>query len=107
MLVEYYSANALLNASSLAWSLGAVARCGALRSVAVTALGYFLSSVVADMRRRVSVYSGAGVRGDGNHDFAMRIGRCSICGRYVNRPYTVALGWCGIDGALLKPITSS
>ena len=107
MLVEYYSANALLNASSLAWSLGAVPRCGALRSVVVTALGHFLSSVVADMRRRVSVYSGAGVRGDGNHDFAMRIGRRSICGRYVNRPYTVALGWCGIDGALLKPITPS
>ena len=98
-LVEFYSANALMCESTLAWTVAAVPRCRWLRSLMLTALDQFLDSAVADMQRRVLLYSGSAIRGDGNYDLAARVGKRSPCGRYVVPVGTVALGWTGVDGA--------
>ena len=57
----------------------------------------------------VQIYSSGGIKGDGNFGLAAR-----IVERYIDEqgrsrlrwPYFVVYGWCGIDGALLKPIVA-
>ena len=105
-LVEYYTGNALMSPSSLAWSFSAVPRCRALRGVLMKALQNFLVSVVASMKARLYRYAGQGVRGDGNYQIATRI-RVRTPDGHTERPYSVLLAWCGVDGCLLKPVSPS
>jgi hypothetical protein len=105
-LVEYYTGNALMSPSSLAWSFSAVPRCRALRGVLMKALQNFLGSAVASMKARLYRYAGQGIRGDGNYQIATRIRARTSDGR-TERPYSVLLAWCGVDGCLLKPVVPS
>ena len=56
------------------------------------------------MTAQVFVYSGQGVRSDGNFKLPKRIGRLSLDKKYVVRDFNVVLGFCGVDGVLLKPV---
>ncbi|CAK0823800.1 unnamed protein product, partial [Prorocentrum cordatum] len=123
-LCELYAANSLASESALAWSATALPRCRALRGILLKALGSFLAVPVRHVRRadpgaggragsggvgeslprRLHIYSGQIIRGDGNFDLAKRIGRKSGEGPFANIDYAVVLAWCGIDGCLLKPV---
>ena len=107
-LVELYSSNALSSGTdALAWSTAAVPRVKNLQKILRTALRHFLEDVVADFQARLIRYSASGVRGDGHHDIARRIVTRTAGQRFPDRPYTVVLAWCGVDGCLLKPPTPS
>ena len=109
-LVEYYSGNCLAFAGrasfNFAWAFAAVPRCQVLRSVLLTALAKVLQAQVRDVTAQVFVYSGQGVRSDGNFKLPKRIGRLSLDKKYVVRDFNVVLGFCGVDGVLLKPVRS-
>jgi len=105
-LVEYYSSNALsCGPEAIAWSVASVPRLKTLRKFVRTCFGYFLEGVVADYQARLLIYSASGVRGDGHYDIARRIAIRTVGNRFPERPYTVLLAWCGVDGCLLKPPT--
>ena len=106
-LVEYYSSNSLLASAALAWSMASIPRCKVIRQIVLKAFKFFLSDVVEIIQKRLFVYAGQGIRGDGNYDISTRIGVKSTEGHYAVRPYTVLLAWCGVDGCLLKPVTPS
>ena len=106
-LVEYYSSNSLLASAALAWSMASIPRCKVIRQIVLKAFEFFLSDVVENIQKRLFVYAGQGIRGDGNYDISTRIGVKSTEGHYAVRPYTVLLAWCGVDGCLLKPVTPS
>jgi hypothetical protein len=106
-LVEYYSSNSLLASAALAWSMAAIPRCKVIRQILLKAFAFFLSDVVEIIQKRLFVYAGQGIRGDGNYDISTRIGVKSTEGHYAVRPYTVLLAWCGVDGCLLKPVVPS
>ena len=90
-LVEYYSSNSLLASAALAWSMASIPRCKVLRQIVQKAFEFFLSDVVEIIQKRLFVYAGQGIRGDGNYDISTRIGVKSTEGHYSVRPYTVLL----------------
>ena len=104
-LVDQYTANSLHAPASLIWTIGSVPRCKALRSLPV-ALGSFLENAINDIRQGVFVYGGSGVRGDGNYTLASCIAVRNQCGRYVERPFSIVIGWCAVDGCYMQPVTS-
>ena len=107
-IVDYYASNVLaLNMGHKAlWYLTAVPRCDMLRSISFLALRNFVEAAVLHMKKAVCVYSGSVIRGDGNYDLALRAAVRREDGKWT-RPYSVALAWIGVDGALLQPISPS
>ena len=103
-LCEYYASNALYSETVLSWSVAALPRNRTIRGVVLKALQFVLKDVVREMRRRVNIYCGQGIRGDGNYGLATRVGWKSKEGAFAVHLYTVALAWCGVDGCLMKPI---
>jgi hypothetical protein len=73
-LCEYYASDALYSEAVMACSVAALPRCRTIRGIVVKALHFFLKDVVCDMRRRINIYSGQGIRGDRNYDLATRVG---------------------------------
>ena len=106
-MVEYYSSNSLMASAALAYSMASVPRSRVIRQIVSKAFKFFLSDVVKIIQKRMLVYAGQGIRGDGHYDIATRIGDKSTEGNYSVRPYTVLLAWCGVDGCLLKPVKPS
>lgn len=61
----------------------------------------FIRTMVGRMRKRQLLFNAKVIRGDGNFKLAKRIARYE--GQKWVRPFTVVLGWCGLDGSLLQP----
>jgi len=74
-----------------------------LQAMLRRALVNFLEARVAVLRRRQFLYNGQGIRHDGNYGLAKRIITDKRRGR---RPFTVVLGFCGVDGSLLEPVVA-
>ncbi|CAK0884069.1 unnamed protein product, partial [Prorocentrum cordatum] len=104
-LCELYAASSLFSESALARTVTALPRCRVMRAILCKALGSFLAGAVQRMRRRIHIYSGQIIRGDGNHDLAQRIGCRSKEDPFAEKDFNVMLAWCGTDGCLLKPLT--
>jgi hypothetical protein len=95
-----------LSPYSLAWQLRALPRCRMVRDLLLRALSGFVGARVADMQRSQFLYNGQGIRHDGNYTLARRVlVRKPDERRGFERPYSVALAFCGVDGSLLAPIT--
>ena len=47
------------------------------------------------------------IRGDGHFDLASRVKERDAATGYHHAPYSCVLGWCGLDGSLLKPFVLS
>ena len=80
-------------------------RAQSLIRILCIALENYLPSVVAHMQQSIHVYSGSGVKFDGNFDIASRIvtvGRRGDGRWALTCPYSVLLGWLGPDGGLLE-----
>lgn len=115
-LAELYASNALAFCArqhrngtapyNLAWCLASVPRCRPLRELVLAAAQNLARSAVAAMRQRQFVYNAQGIRGDGNYKLAKRIAFASAGGRRPERPYTVVLAWCAVDGSLLQPVAA-
>jgi hypothetical protein len=115
-LAELYASNALAFCArqhrngtapyDLAWCLASIPRCRPLREMVMAAARDLVRSAVAAMRRRQFVYNAQGIRGDGNYKLAKRIALASSGGRRPERPYTVVLAWCAVDGSLLQPVSA-
>jgi hypothetical protein len=70
------------------------------------ALSSFLDERVHLMQDRQFEYNDQGLRHDGNYDLARRALARDGQGQ-KSRPYSVVMGFCGVDGWLLAPITLS
>lgn len=109
-LVDMYVANSLALDGGLRgmWFASSVPRPDMLRLLVCRALESYLPVLIQHMAAGVQVYSGSAVKGDGNFKLAAKIGvsrRDAATGRLrVERPFSVVLGWTGVDGALLKVI---
>jgi len=90
--------------SGLGWAVAAIPKRKVLTFVLGRALDEFLDKKVLEMQDQLFVYSGQGWRNDGNFKLAKRIGVKRQGSRFAARPYSVVLGFCGVDGALFAPV---
>ena len=106
-LVNHYMSNALFLRSQLALdhrvlsSISAVPSLHVLRNILVTALQAYLQKKIREIQRLINIYSGSGIRGDGNWDIATR-----IFAPRSQPPSTVLLAWLTNDGYLYQPPTA-
>lgn len=78
-----------------------------LRALAERAFARFVKDRVAAMKSRQAIYNFAVIRGDGHFDLASRVKERDAATGYHHAPYSCVLGWCGLDGSLLKPFVLS
>eukprot|EP00435_Cladocopium_sp_Y103_P075461 s20_g58.t1 len=111
-LLDLYSASvlraaqmtpSLSEAAQLRWILTCIPDHHAIRDVLLSCFADFVQKRVELMQERQFVYNGQLIRGDGNYDLAKAVSSVEN-GKKVHK-YSVALGWCGVDGSLLAPIS--
>ena len=97
--IDYYVANSLVlgRTERRLWLAQTVPRLRVWRRLLIRCLSSYLPTLVRDMKKHVHVYSGSGVRGDGNYKIAVRIAHNA-----GEDPISVIYAWCGVDGALLE-----
>ncbi|CAK0831430.1 unnamed protein product [Prorocentrum cordatum] len=85
--------------------LRAIPTAPGLKQISLTALEGYLAEATRHMLKRINVYSGAVIRGDGNYEQARKVAVEGDSGR--DRPCTVLLAWVTVGGALYQPPTLS
>ncbi|CAJ1379993.1 unnamed protein product [Effrenium voratum] len=111
-LLDLYSASvlhaaqmtpSLSEAAQLRWILMCVPDHHAIKDILLKCFEGYVQKRVDLMQERQCVYNGQLIRGDGNYDLAKAV-VSMVDGKRTHR-YSVALGWCGVDGSLLAPVS--